>query len=611
MPGISGIISKIKSEIAQEQLTSMIQSMHKESMYNIGSYSNVEHEVYMGWSCHRDSFSDCMPIENETKDIVLFFSGESFADREEIDVLRENGHNFDPSNSSYLLHAYEEKGLYDFLRWLNGWFCGVIVDLRKGLVVLFNDRYGLGRVYFYEGKDAFYFSSEAKAILKVCPLTRTIDEKGLAEFFACGCVLEERTLFKGIKVLPAGSFWTFQKGKGALRQHYFQLTEWENQPVLTKETFHKQFTSTFQKVVPKYFNAKTPVGFSLTGGLDTRMILSCWTPSGTLPCYTFGGVSGEIYDVKIARKVAEVWKQPHHTITIGRDFFSEFPFYAKKTISATDGTADICGCHEVYLNGFAREIAPVRMTGNYGGEVLRGVSTFKVNHLNKDFFHDDFNRLMRVSEAVLDNTATNSKVSFAVLKEIPWRHFGILQAAQSQVTVRTPYMDNELIALAYQAPPSELSGNELSLHILRECAPDFSRIMTDQGVGGDGAWIVRAASRVFHRFLFKAEYHLNEGMPGFLTNNKALPVTAGLERLFLGRHKYLFYRKWFAHELSNFVRDILLDSRSEQRPYLNRKLLKIMVDRHMHGKANFTNEIGKVASIELTHRLMIEESVKC
>ena len=35
--------------------------------------------------------------------------------------------------------------------------------------MLFNDRFGLQRIYYHEGKDAFYFAAEAKAILKVQP----------------------------------------------------------------------------------------------------------------------------------------------------------------------------------------------------------------------------------------------------------------------------------------------------------------------------------------------------------------------------------------------------------------------------------------------------------
>ena len=33
--------------------------------------------------------------------------------------------------------------------------------------MLFNDRYGMHRIYYHETKEAFYFAAEAKAIAKI------------------------------------------------------------------------------------------------------------------------------------------------------------------------------------------------------------------------------------------------------------------------------------------------------------------------------------------------------------------------------------------------------------------------------------------------------------
>ena len=117
---------------------------------------------------------------------------------------------------------------------------------------------------------------------------------------------------------------------------------------------------------------------SLTGGLDTRMILA-WNkfPSGSLPCYTYGGMFRECRDILVARQVARACRQPHSVIPVGEEFLSRFPRYAERTVYLTDGTAAVNRSADLYLNERAREIAPVRMTGNYGGEVLRRIRAFK------------------------------------------------------------------------------------------------------------------------------------------------------------------------------------------------------------------------------------------
>jgi asparagine synthase (glutamine-hydrolysing) len=608
MPGITGIMGSIEPDLAKEKLRSMAGSMWKEPFYDQGSYMNDEIGIYLRWTSHQDSFADCMPIWNEAKDVIMIFSGEDFHGPEELEEIRRRGHNFDASNASYLMHAYEEKGRDKFLKWLNGWFCAVIVDLREEGVLVFNDRYGMGRIYYFEGPEALYFSSEAKSILSVCPASRSIDERGLGEYFACGCVLENRTLFRNICTIPSGSVWKYDRKSGIKRTRYFDAAEWENQSSISKEKFFSTFLDTFGKILPRYFVSKSPMGLSLTGGLDTRMILSCHSFSpGTLPCYTFGGAESEIFDIKIARKIAEVSKQEYVVLTLEKDFFRDFESFAAKTVLATDGTADICGSHEIYLNSLARQIAPVRMTGNYGGEVLREVSTFKGTRVPPEVFDGDLYDLMTNGNELLKDISRRHEVSFALFKEIPWRHFGILAAAQSQVIVRSPYMDNDLVDLVYRAPAQVRKSNEPWIQLLAETNAEISRIETDQGIGRGKGILSGFLSQVYYRFLFKAEYYVNDGMPNILAAaNRFRPVRA-LEKLFLGKHKYLFYRQWFSNELSDFVKSVLLDSWSKQRSYLNGQSLKVIVGSHLEGSGNYTELIGRLTAIELLQRLILDK----
>src|SRR5271169_349926 len=109
MPGIAGIISPGSSEANEHLLSLMIGCMLHEPSYASGTYVNPQLGVYLGWVCHSGSFSDCMPVMNEAKDLVLIFSGEDFSDKEKITQLGYRGHKFDPFNASYLIHLYEEE----------------------------------------------------------------------------------------------------------------------------------------------------------------------------------------------------------------------------------------------------------------------------------------------------------------------------------------------------------------------------------------------------------------------------------------------------------------------------------------------------------------------
>ena len=80
MPGITGIITKMPRERAEVELSLMIGCMMREHFYTSGKYINEELGLYAGWVCHKDSFSDCMPVYNEKRDVALLFSGENYED---------------------------------------------------------------------------------------------------------------------------------------------------------------------------------------------------------------------------------------------------------------------------------------------------------------------------------------------------------------------------------------------------------------------------------------------------------------------------------------------------------------------------------------------------
>ena len=149
MPGIVGLLTKKPREWAEPQLARMIESMRHESFYVTGTWIDESSGVYVGWVTRENSFSDGMPVRNERGDVVLVFSGEDYPEPETALRLKERGHEFEEGDASYLVHVYEDD--VDFFKNLNGRFQGVIADRTRGIVTLFNDRFGLQRIYYSRG----------------------------------------------------------------------------------------------------------------------------------------------------------------------------------------------------------------------------------------------------------------------------------------------------------------------------------------------------------------------------------------------------------------------------------------------------------------------------
>jgi asparagine synthase (glutamine-hydrolysing) len=606
MPGIVGLVTKMPREQAEAELCRMLESMRHASCYRTGTWSDESAGVYVGWTSRQHAAAETLPICNENGDVVLVFSGEEFPDPEAICQLKRRGHRFRERGASYLVHVFEEDATFPAR--LNGRFHGLVTDRTRGVTTLFNDRFGMHRVYYHESKDAFYFAAEAKAILAVRPELRRPDHRGVGEFVACGCVLENRTLFHGVRVLPSSSAWVFRHGALARKQSYFDPRRWEQQTILEPEPYYQELRQVFAQKLPRYFGGPEPVGMSLTGGLDSRMIMAWHKPAPeSLACYSFRGTFRDCQDTILARQVARQCAQPHQAISVGSEFLSRFADYAERAVWLSDGCAEVSRSPDLYVNEQAREIAPVRMTGNYGGEVLRRVRAFKPVEPSHGLFRPEFLSHVRQATQTYSGLLHGHPLSFAVFQQAPWFNYGLLSLEQTQVSMRSPYLDNDFVRTVFRAPQVAHASNDVCLRLIADGDPALGRIRTDRGLGGTAGPLASAASRALREFQFKAEYAYDYGMPQWVTwiDGRLSPLR--LERAFLGRHKFFHFRLWYRDALAGYVREMLLDPRTLSRPYLEPNRLRSIVTSHLGGTRNYTTEIHKVLSLELVHRLFIDQ----
>jgi asparagine synthase (glutamine-hydrolysing) len=589
VPGLAGIIGSKPSSEGKRIVAAMLATMRHEPFYESGTCSADEVGVHVGWTAHPGSFAARESSRVKPPHLMWVFAGECVSDAGGPDIAKSYGQLGD-----------------GFVGELNGLFSGLFVDRLSGRALLFNDPYGLERIYFHQTADALYFASEAKALLHVLPHLRALDDEGVAQFLAFGCTHGQRTLFRGVSLLEGGSLWSFEHG-GWHRRRYMTPACLENQPVLREESFNEEFAASFRTSLQRYVGDGRGIGISLTAGLDTRMIMACLPKtSGRPTSYTFSGPRERTLDERIAARVATTIGIDHRVLRIGADFVSNYGAYVDKTVGVTDGCFGATGAHEIYLNAKARQLAPIRLTGNFGSEVLRSMSTFKPLGLASAMFQSDFAPIVASSARAIA-AARDHPVTFAVFREIPSSLFGSLAAGRSQVIFRTPYLDNDIVSLAYRAPSHARQSPDSALHLIGRSHAGLGRIPTDKGVvvGGNGA--IHALRRLFAEVTFKLDYLHKEGLPHRLSPLD--PAIDGLSKFgVLGLHKYLPYRRWFRNELSAYVRQVLTDARTSRVSYWNRAFLTSIAEDHINGKRNYVREINAVMTLEAAERLLVRSA---
>jgi asparagine synthase (glutamine-hydrolysing) len=221
-------------------------------------------------------------------------------------------------------------------------------------------------------------------------------------------------------------------------------------------------------------------------------------------------------------------------------------------------------------------------------------------------FRPEFIPYVHQAEDTYAQIRREHPVTFAAFRQSPWHHYGVLALEQSQLTVRSPFLDNDFVRTVFRAPKSNGAVGDIRPRLISDGSPALDRIRSDRGVGGDSGPLATVVSRLILEFLFKAEYAYDYGMPQWVARVDHLFSPLHLERLFLGRHKLLHFRLWYRDSLSAYVRQMLLDPVTLSRPYIERKGLEAIVHRHLKGEGNYTAEIHKLLTLELLHRLFLD-----
>lgn len=466
---------------------------------------------------------------------------------------------------------------------LNGRHHGILIDKRNRKTILFNDRYGLHRTYYFEGENAFYFSTEAKAILKVCPQLRQIDMVSLAELFIYNCVLENRSLFRNIDLLPCASFWTFHGNERVNKKEcYFIPSALERQTLLEKEFHYERLRYVFQKVIERYFRAEDKAGVFITRDLDNRIILAnAKFGQGKLPCYTLSAMSG-YNNATEDRKIAEAVGQMLHIVTLDAEFLNQYCDLAEKAVYISDGNMGISGAAELYLYKKAREIAPLQLSGNYGGAILRKNKLIHLNDFNRSIFNNEFQAtLNQAFETYREFPSTSLTHNLNI--GIPWAEYAKLSIGQSQLIIRIPFLDNDFVELMYRAPDEIMDSDEVSLRLIKDGNPRLAKIAIGSSINLS---IVDTYRKVLGGILNKL--------------NKSVLVRI------VGPYTQLHGDVAFRNELSHYAKEILLERRAMNRPYINKPFLEHIIVAHTEGNKNYTNEINLLLTAELVHRLFID-----
>lgn len=309
------------------------------------------------------------PMHNEDQTVWIVFNGEIYNFLELRSYLEKKGHRFyTDSDTEVIIHAYEEFGL-DFGKKLEGIFAAAIWDSKEERLVLLRDQPGTKPLYYTKAGERFLFASEIKALLECQDVEREVDKTALNEYLTYRYVPDPKTLFKGIKKLPAGHILVVENGQEKLRQ-YWDLSFSDQMSKYTFDDCAKSLRLQLRETVHKQMVSDVPLGAFLSGGIDSSALVALMSENHPEPIKTFtvGFPEGEDESRK-AQLVADHLGTDHHHKDVTVDTLSLLP---ELIWHLDEPIADSAIVPTYIISKFARTKVTVVLSGEGADESFAG-----------------------------------------------------------------------------------------------------------------------------------------------------------------------------------------------------------------------------------------------
>ncbi|OLB34015.1 MAG: asparagine synthase (glutamine-hydrolyzing) [Acidobacteria bacterium 13_2_20CM_57_17] len=319
------------------------------------------------------------PVENEDGQVQVVLNGEIYNYLDLRSELAGRGHTFrTASDTEVIAHLYEERGA-DCLTPLRGMFGVAVWAQRTQSLLLGRDRLGKKPLFYTQLGSRLVFGSEIKAILAAVPELADPDPEGVVPYFRHGFISEPRTMFRGIRKLPAAHWLTYQYGTVTTGKYWhlnFQESDRASRP---EGEVAEELDALLAESVRIRLMSEVPLGVFLSGGLDSSAVVAYAHKAGLRPLKTFtiGFDRPEWDESRDAQVVADHFKTDHHVLRLNEaDLKAHLPETVVSLVRHFDEPfGDSSSLPTYYVSKLARQHVTVILSGDGGDELFLGYTS--------------------------------------------------------------------------------------------------------------------------------------------------------------------------------------------------------------------------------------------
>jgi asparagine synthase (glutamine-hydrolysing) len=318
------------------------------------------------------------PISNENQTIWAIQNGEIYNFKGLTQDLAKRGHRFTTrSDTEVIVHLYEEYGL-DFVKHLEGMFAIALWDEKERKLVLARDRMGIKPLFYATLDDQLLFGSEIRALTAAGP-PLTLNPESLNYYLSLLYIPAPHTIYSEIHKLQPGHILVFHRGRLEL-QRYWSLAEVQTAEGYSLNERKKQLRQLLLASVESQLVSDVPLGFFLSGGLDSSIVVASAREVHNNRIKTFSvGFEDPSYDeTSYAETVARHLHTDHTNIMVRPDFEHVVHELADHF---DEPFADSSAIPTYYLAELTRKHVTVALSGDGGDELFAGYLTYQADKL--------------------------------------------------------------------------------------------------------------------------------------------------------------------------------------------------------------------------------------
>lgn len=399
-----------------------------------GEHHDASHNLFLG---HRrlaiiDIADGAQPMWNAGATIGVVYNGEIYNHRELRRELEAKGHRFrsDHSDTEVLIHGYTQWG-EDLPRRLNGMFAFCIFDRERKQLFLARDRFGEKPLYFTQQNGLFAFASELSAIARHSHFSPQLRTRSLQKLMAYGFLPAPNAILEDCEKLPGGCWLRFDLVTHEVRTaRYWQFSlnpeeQWSERP---EGELVEELRGHLREAVRRRMVADVPLGFFLSGGLDSSAVLASAAgldPKQTFNTFTLGFKEASFDESRYAREVAAVFGAQNSLAWLDLDTARELAPGVLSRLDEPLGDASLLPTF--LLARFARQQVKVVLTGDGGDELFAGYDPFQAlapAMLYQSFVPRPLHVLLREAVARLPISARNMSLDFRLKRTLSGLSYG-------------------------------------------------------------------------------------------------------------------------------------------------------------------------------------------